>query len=352
MLKINPTIFDPYIEKRLINKQELDGLTIYNYTDHCMYDHAWDDITIMARGLILDKEGNVKALPFTKFFNYGEHGIEQSIPSSPPDNVTIKLDGSLGISYRHPVTNQLRWATRGSFVSEQAKAAQLIWDNKYSHIEVPENWTLLVEIISNETKVIIDYKGINDLYLLGIRNCHTGEDYTYEFIAQWADSVGLHRTRNLPFQSVQDVVDFAKTCTVQKQHEGFVLRWGDFRVKVKAPDYINLAKLLQGITPRRIADMWYENIRPQSIEGLPEEIVTDMLNHYGKYDLEVLEVKKQLDMLAITCATMDRKQIAESYKDHPLFHLLMTYLFAKETDVKLYVYKKHFQSKPRRSTDL
>ena len=64
-----------YIEEKFISEQkhpELD-LWIYNYTPKCMYEKKWDNITMSCRGLILDKNGNVIARPFKKFFNYEEY---------------------------------------------------------------------------------------------------------------------------------------------------------------------------------------------------------------------------------------------------------------------------------------
>lgn len=53
-------------------ENEFHDLILFNYTPICQFSKAWDEYTIMARGLIVDKEGNVVARPFDKFFNYEE----------------------------------------------------------------------------------------------------------------------------------------------------------------------------------------------------------------------------------------------------------------------------------------
>jgi RNA ligase len=50
-----------------------DGLSLYTYTQECVYNKVWNEITTLARGLILDVPNRkVVGTPFPKFFNYGE----------------------------------------------------------------------------------------------------------------------------------------------------------------------------------------------------------------------------------------------------------------------------------------
>ena len=58
------------------------GRSLYCYTTRCVYDTAWTDFTVLARGLILDRGSRrVVATPFPKFFNLGEGG--RPIPDQP-----------------------------------------------------------------------------------------------------------------------------------------------------------------------------------------------------------------------------------------------------------------------------
>jgi RNA ligase len=76
-----------------IQKHPEANLFIYNYSPKVQYEKLWDEITMMARGLILDTEMNIVARPFGKFFNLEEH-TESEIPNLPFD-VYEKMDGSL-----------------------------------------------------------------------------------------------------------------------------------------------------------------------------------------------------------------------------------------------------------------
>ena len=43
-------------------------LLIWNYTQLCQYEQAWDDVTIQARGLITTPDGMIVARPLQKVF--------------------------------------------------------------------------------------------------------------------------------------------------------------------------------------------------------------------------------------------------------------------------------------------
>ena len=53
----------------LVQKHPDTDLFIYNYSPLVQYQKLWNEITLMTRGLILDKEMNIVARPFKKFFN-------------------------------------------------------------------------------------------------------------------------------------------------------------------------------------------------------------------------------------------------------------------------------------------
>src|SRR5207248_2983394 len=82
-----------------------DGrLVIYTYTDQCVYESAWDEITRHSRGHIFDVQtGECVAWPFPKFFNLGENQetLPENFPWDQPYEIYEKMDGWLGMLYRH-----------------------------------------------------------------------------------------------------------------------------------------------------------------------------------------------------------------------------------------------------------
>lgn len=241
-------------------------MVIYNYTRSCMYSGSWDDVTTACRGLILHrKTGEVVALPFGKFFNYGEPWAR--VPEGEPE-VTVKLDGSLGILYR--LNGRIFWATRGSFTGPQARVAQEIWNEKYANVRVPDELTLLAEIIHPETRVVVHYDFVN-LVLIGARDRFTGRDFSHTELEALGRELGMPVVEKVQIRNLTGALEVAKR--LDANHEGFVLRWPDgYRLKVKSPQYLEVWRAVRGMTDRALAEAWLQNRLDAIIAGdLPEE---------------------------------------------------------------------------------
>jgi RNA ligase len=88
-------------------------LRLYIYSNRCVYERLWDDVSVLARGLVLDREARVvRATPFPKFFNHGE--MAAPIPDE-PFVADEKMDGSLAILFHDG--DRWRVVTKGSFDS-------------------------------------------------------------------------------------------------------------------------------------------------------------------------------------------------------------------------------------------
>ena len=154
-----------------------DGrLAIYTYTDQCVYESAWDDITRNSRGHIFDlMTGECVAYPFPKFFNLGENQETQpeAFPWDQPYEIYEKMDGWLGVLYRHEGTFKV--ASRGSFHSSGAVwATNFVQSLDFSCL--PDEATLCFEIIHPEHRIILDYGGQQTLIVLAAFNRRTGAD--------------------------------------------------------------------------------------------------------------------------------------------------------------------------------
>ena len=137
----------------LVNKHPNVDLYILNYSKVCPIDRMWNDVTEKCRGLIVDSEGNVKARPFRKFYNYEEIEDKSIIPNL-PFKVYDKMDGSLGILYW--IDDIPYIATKGSFTSEQAQIGTAILHamGYDAFKELDKNITYLFEIIIPEVEII------------------------------------------------------------------------------------------------------------------------------------------------------------------------------------------------------
>ena len=94
---------EEYIKKGLLSKSELGNLILYNYTDKCVYEDIWDDITLNSRGTIYNKNtGEIVSQSFPKFFNHNQDFTKtMQTPKllgelrNLPHWVQEKVDGSL-----------------------------------------------------------------------------------------------------------------------------------------------------------------------------------------------------------------------------------------------------------------
>ena len=164
---INEMVKQKYIT---VHKHPDFDLYIYNYSKQASAEHIWNEATELCRGLILDKDMNIVARPFAKFYNY-EELVEQHIEIPDlPFEVYEKLDGSLGILYFADGKPYI--ATRGSFESDQAKHATGILYAKYADVidQLDQNKTYLFEIIYNDPKaranLVVDYGDADDIFYL------------------------------------------------------------------------------------------------------------------------------------------------------------------------------------------
>ena len=78
-MKFDLSLIEKYIQDGLVVKNDHPTLpiSIYNYSRKAVYNKVWDDITKSCRALVLDREGNVVAKAFDKFFNIEELSNEK-----------------------------------------------------------------------------------------------------------------------------------------------------------------------------------------------------------------------------------------------------------------------------------
>jgi RNA ligase len=232
------------VARLVVKRAGPGGLTMYRYTDRCLYDAAWDDTTIAARGLILSHaERRIVATPFPKFFNYGERSA--SIPDLPFE-ATEKIDGTLVIIFHHD--GRWRAATRGAFDGPQAKWAQAFLDARDLAPLAP-GVTYLAEAIYPENRIVIAY-GEATLRLLAAYDAE-GVEPSYEEVIEIARALGLAAAERRAFSSVVELAEYTRALPAEQ--EGFVVRFADgLRLKFKGDAYSRLHALIAGITPLNI----------------------------------------------------------------------------------------------------
>lgn len=226
-------------EGYIVGRDGPHGLRLWNYTAKTQFDRAWDNETRRCRGLVVTDDGWIVARPFEKFFNASEHEV---LPVEPFD-VYEKLDGSLIVVANGP--EGLSITSRGSFDSEQARAARELWERRYADVPVPAGQTWCFEFVAPWNRIVVDYGAREDLILLAALDNKAGGDVP---LPAWPGS----HVQTFDFADVASIL--ARLASLGPNEEGYVVRFrqSNLRVKVKGDEYVRLHRLLTGLTARGV----------------------------------------------------------------------------------------------------
>lgn len=300
-MKIDLSKFDKYLEDKTVSVHHhpTEDLHIYNYTQVCQFSGAWDEVTMMSRGLILDSQGNVIARPFKKFFNREER------PDDVPNTSFIaydKADGSLGIRYK--TSGGYALATRGSFTSDQAiEGTKMLQELEY---DFKDNLTYLFEIIYPENRIVIDYGKDRKLIFLGAIDIETGEVLTPDKFPDY------------PYEKVSPISDFESP---RDNAEGVVLYFKNgFMCKVKYEEYIRLHRLVTGVTARRIWDI-LRNKQDKELAELTERVPEEFKSWVEETTADLNNKYKAIEKISLS--VFDEVKFMETRKEQA-GHIIFT----------------------------
>jgi RNA ligase len=256
-------------DNRLVTERRgPDGLQLYVYTERCVYEGAWDDITMAARGLILDASaGRIVATPFPKFFNAGERG--QPIPDL-PFQALEKLDGSLIIIFHHG--GRWRAATKGAFDSWQAQWAHEFMQAADLTLLQPGT-TYLAEGVHPQNRIVVTYAE-PALVLLGGYD-RTGTEISFGDLQALSTAIGWRTAERVDLGSLAELM--AHTKGLPRSQEGFVVRFENgLRLKLKGDEYKRIHALISRITPLAMWEAMAANDDMETIRReIPEEFLVD-----------------------------------------------------------------------------
>jgi phage anti-repressor protein len=325
-MKVDIEILNRYVEKGWVEKNDHPTLpiSIYNYSRNTQYEGKWDEITLMCRGLVLDKDGTVVAKAFNKFFNMEEHKPEE-IPNGQFE-VFEKLDGSLGILFNY--NDEWILATKGSFTSDQAvKGMEIL--KKYKYDRLLKGYTYLFEIIYPENRIVCQYD-FEDLILLAVIDNRDGYEIRIHDNEIHLEGIRLKNLyNNLGFKIVKKydgVRDYSELKSkISQNEEGFVIKFGnEFRMKIKGEEYVRLHRILTGFSN---VDIW-EYLKDgrdlnEFLDRVPDEFdkwvkttIKDLKTQYETLDNEYKWIFKVLMRSPQSETKKGFAELAKKYK-HP-----------------------------------
>lgn len=264
----DPALLGEMLAQGYVRRQEHPTLplAILNYSELAQFERVWNPVTRQCRGLIYHTEtGIVEARCLPKFFNYGESGVD--LDPGEPVLVTDKLDGSMGLLFDDGDGGAI--ATRGSFTSEQALHATELWKRRYAGTmaQPHPDWTMLFEIIYPANRIVCDYAGADDLFLLGMVHRRSGDLVRPGRITGWKGPLVAEFTE---YRTLAEAV----AAPPRAGMEGLVvdLLASGQRVKLKQADYVALHRIVTGLSTRTVWEHLAEGrALAELIEPLPDE---------------------------------------------------------------------------------
>lgn len=223
LAELEKGVADKLVTKR---KHTNHDIYIYNYTQSAMSisPGAWPEWLRDARGLVLDSDGNVVARAFKKFFNLD---LSDKSKWDQPFTVTEKVDGSMLMVFWY--NDELIFATRGSFESEQSIRAKQIWLN-HGYTRDFSDITMVFEVIYPDNRIVVDYGNEEDLIYLASFNLDGTE-------ATINAPTGCLSALQVEFESIAEMVESYQP----PNEEGYVIRFADgSRAKFKFEQYVAL----------------------------------------------------------------------------------------------------------------
>lgn len=264
--ELQDAVDDGYVR---IQRHPTKPFNIACYTEKAQFESKWNAVTENCRGLIYDDEANIVARPWRKFHNLGQVNLPTDFFDGKVE-ITDKVDGSLGIMYWDGQNFSL--ATKGSFASEQAIHGTKVLRERYlKDMLVPGydwlyNYTILFEIVYKSNRIVLDYGDMDDLVLLGMVETHLGYYYGPTEAAgtiNWKGPVA----ETFKYENVSDMLGHMD----RPNAEGYVIRRGNFLVKAKQPDYVELHRVVTNLSERKVWEAMAAGRFNELVEIVPDE---------------------------------------------------------------------------------
>ena len=292
-------------------KGERQGLKLVTYSKTYQYEHnsvAWDPLVQHCRGIIFDATDDYKivALPFSKFFNYGEGGIHYPSTGAEIKSIFTKDDGSLFIAAFW--NNKWHGTTRGSLNSDIGEVGQQMLD-KIDKSSWHPHFTYLFELIYPENRIVRDYGDMRNIIYLGMRNVRDGAAF---FGIDESNIFHTPFSNKWSFESQQAMIDWMNT-RKGTEFEGFVVHFSDGSIfKFKSEDYMRLHRIIAQFTFKRVLEAVQQHQEEEIRKALPEELIPEFDKFYWMIDDKV-------DDIVATVSAVVRKAPKQSRKEFALY---------------------------------
>ena len=332
-------------EKMIKFKEEtVDGceVTIVSYMIGC--NELWEqENAIECRGITYDnKTGDCICAPFFKFFNVGERKetLPENLPWADMSVVLEKKDGSMLTPVL--INNKVYWKTKKSFYSDVAVEATKNVPSTVASLAytlLKNGYTPIFEFTSPLCEIVVNYGTVPKFVLLAVRNMATGEHWSYEKVKNIAldFDVEVIKSFDLTYSAM------AEQMKTLENFEGYVVQFkrdgATMMAKMKCEWYLRMHRAKTELRERDVADMLLDEtlddiktvITQAGLSLAPIEAIEHRVTE------ELRGLVAQVELLLVAAKKLaDKKEVAITYREHPLFNLLINAYIGKEPDWKKY----------------
>ena len=298
-------LINEMIRHQFINVKECEhNLISLNFNREAFNKKKWNDLTIKARGLFVDKDsGEVKIRSYNKFFNFGERHVNLGYLNkyaTYPIRVFKKYNGFLGLA--SVVNNEVVLTSKSVTSGKYKDIFQNIWDKVENEVRellkktmIENNGTAVFEVVSPEYDPHIIKYDKEHLYLLDfienkldIDTHNIDLEFSENLMKKVEFSSGLLTKKEelTRLENYDELYNFlAEKEKSLEEFEGYVLCDNSgFMFKFKLP-YYNLWKTRRA---------WLERYRSALAKGKKVEVTEkDEHRHFKKFLLKLGKDKLQ-----------------------------------------------------------
>ena len=298
-------LINEMIRHQFITVKECEhNLISLNFNREAFNKKKWNDLTIKARGLFVDKDsGEVKIRSYNKFFNFGERHVNLGYLkkyATYPIRAFKKYNGFLGLA--SVVNNEVVLTSKSVTSGKYKDIFQDIWDKVESEVRellkktmIENNCTAVFEVVSPEYDPHIIKYDKEHLYLLDFIENKLDLD-THNIDLEFSENLMkkvefssdlLTKKEELTrLENYDELYNFlAEKEKSLEEFEGYVLCDNSgFMFKFKLP-YYNLWKTRRA---------WLERYRSALVKGKKVEVTEkDEHRHFKKFLLKLGKDKLQ-----------------------------------------------------------
>lgn len=289
-------MFKDLIDRKLVTAKTYEnGLSIFKYSKQVFFKALWnEDARLLdARGLVLDSEGVVVQMPFTKVFNYKENNT--FVPLDMEVEYIRKVNGFLGVATWYK--GEVLFSTTGTLDSEFVEMAKETISAQGDIVNLcasMPNYSFMFEVCHEKDPHIV--KEDLGAYLIGARIKELGSSLHEEAcLDKLAAAFGFKR----PEFGIACFSEVLKANLVAT-HEGFMVRDAETKAvlcKLKSPHYL-ITKFL-GRNKSKVHMIWSDKHSEVLYNSVDEEFYPLLDYLKVEFTLETWAVKSEQEKILV-----------------------------------------------------